>query len=303
MQPADANHAPTDEPSEGALVADVAGSGPAVLLLHGQPGSAAQWAHVIPPLKDRYTVVSPDRLGYGRTGGKAGGFTANAQAVVGLLDRLELDRVIVVGHSYGGGVALALAGVAPERLSGLVLVSSVGPGEPITVVDRLLAIRPLGTVAMTIGLAAAKRVLEIPTVRSIGQNQPTVNAAIAIAAPDDRRSQRLSTPSIAWRQGGVARAFAVEQRAFIDELEGLSADAAAVNAPTAVLTGGADRVVPPETSHRLAKEIKGAKLVLVPGAGHLLPFDHPSDVVMAIDNVASAAGLVRPDQDREEAPG
>src|SRR4051794_20061292 len=84
-------------------------SGPGGVLVHGQPGSAADWAPVRQLLEDDFTVLVPDRPGYGRTGGSAIGFGANADAIVELLDRHGIPSATIVGHSWGGGVAIALA--------------------------------------------------------------------------------------------------------------------------------------------------------------------------------------------------
>ncbi|MGH9095063.1 MAG: alpha/beta fold hydrolase, partial [Acidimicrobiales bacterium] len=116
-------------PGMGSLVADDAGSGPVVLLLHGQPGRARDWHRVQARLTDSCRVLIPDRLGYGRTGGRAAGFAANADACLALLDRLGVDRAVVAGHSWAGAVALALAEHHRDRVAGLALVASVAPGE------------------------------------------------------------------------------------------------------------------------------------------------------------------------------
>lgn len=253
-----------------------------MVLLHGQPGSAADWAAVAVRLRDRFTVVTPDRRGYGRTGGKAVGFRANAAAVVDLLDRLELDRAVVVGHSWGGGVALAVAETAPERVAGLVLVASVGPGERVGLADRLLAVRPVGTLVATFAVVAASRVLSHPRLRLLVARRAHLNVPAGLAG------ESRQTFWAAWRPGGVAHSFAIEQRALIDELDDLGAGIAAVKAPTTVLTGTADRIVPPTTAQRLSAVIGGARLVTLPEAGHLLPFDHVEDVVQAVDEVAGA---------------
>src|SRR5438309_8766575 len=117
------------------LTADVTGEGPPVVLLHGQPGSGADWARASSLLASTNTVVVPDRPGYGRTGGRALGFRANAAAVVALLDRLGLERAAMVGYSWAGGVALALAEDHADRVSGLALVASVSPGQPLGPLD------------------------------------------------------------------------------------------------------------------------------------------------------------------------
>ncbi|MST32634.1 alpha/beta fold hydrolase, partial [Acidimicrobiaceae bacterium USS-CC1] len=63
------------------------GEGPVVVLLHGQPGTSADWSAVVPLLADRFRVLAPDRPGYGRTAGPAAGFAGNAEAVLAHLDR------------------------------------------------------------------------------------------------------------------------------------------------------------------------------------------------------------------------
>jgi pimeloyl-ACP methyl ester carboxylesterase len=103
---------------------DTGGGGPAVLLLHGQPGSRADWAQVVAALAGDARVLVPDRPGYGGTGGRPLGFAGNAEAAVGLLDRLGIRRVIAVGHSWGAGVALALAARYPERVLSFVSIMS-----------------------------------------------------------------------------------------------------------------------------------------------------------------------------------
>lgn len=258
------------------LVADVTGEGPAVVLLHGQPGSASDWAGVVPLLRPRFTVVVPDRLGYGRTGGKAAGFAANARAVASLLDRLDRPRAILAGHSWAGGVALALAETHPDRVEGLVLVASVGPGERAGTLDRLLAVPPLGRVLAALAIGAGRRALSHPTVRALV----------------DRRVPSPTTDQLAkaWRQQGLARSFAIEQQALVEELSRLAPGLAAIKAPTAVLSGSADHIVAPATARRLAATIPGATLTTIPGAGHLLPFDHPGAVADAVGRVALRAG-------------
>jgi pimeloyl-ACP methyl ester carboxylesterase len=84
------------------------GSGPAALLLHGQPGTAAHWGPVTRRLRGRMRVIAPDRPGYGRTGGRAMGFGENAEAAVALLDRLEVESAVVAGHSWGAGAGKPL---------------------------------------------------------------------------------------------------------------------------------------------------------------------------------------------------
>jgi pimeloyl-ACP methyl ester carboxylesterase len=115
------------------------------VLLHGQPGSGADWRQVADRLPAGLRVVALDRPGYGASRQGAGGFGYNARAVVAELDARGIERAVLVGHSYGGGVALAVAQLAPERAEALVLLASVGPGC-LTGWDRLLAAPVAGEV-------------------------------------------------------------------------------------------------------------------------------------------------------------
>jgi pimeloyl-ACP methyl ester carboxylesterase len=260
------------------LAADVNGAGPAVVLLHGQPGSAADWRPVSRLLQSRFTVIVPDRLGYGRTGGPAGGFRDNASAVLDLLDDLQVARATVVGHSWSGGVAIALAQEAAARVNAAVLIASVGPGERLGRVDRLLAIPPIGTAAAAIALNVTARALSVPPLRRLLDRYlrgTTDEGLLAIAE--------------GWRRGEAWRSFVVEQRALFDELDDLAPGLADIAVPVTVVIGGADRIVPASTGQRIAAAIPGARLIRIEGAGHLLSHERPEAVADAIAGAATEA--------------
>ncbi|MGB8652569.1 MAG: alpha/beta fold hydrolase, partial [Mycobacteriales bacterium] len=105
-----------------------------VVLLHGQPGSAADWDPVLPLVSD-LDVLVPTRPGYDGT--PPGGFGVSAAAVLRELDAAGVQRAVVAGHSWGGGVALRLALDAPERVASVALLGSVGSRRALTVADRL----------------------------------------------------------------------------------------------------------------------------------------------------------------------
>jgi 3-oxoadipate enol-lactonase len=263
------------------LVADVRGHGPPVVLLHGQPGGRGDWTLVADQLVGDFTVISPDRPGYGETGGRARGFRANAAAVLALLDRLGAATATVVGYSWAGGIAVAVAEEAPERLSGMVLVSSIGPGEPLSRLDRVLAVPPIGASVTAAGLFVASGVLSLKPVRRAwlrrhgdgvtGDGTLDPDALIAT-----------------WRSRGMWQSFVTEQRSLIDELPFLEPALATIAVPTVVVVGTADRMVPPATGRRLAATIPGADLVELEGAGHLLAHQRPRDVAAAVRRLAES---------------
>jgi pimeloyl-ACP methyl ester carboxylesterase len=262
-----------------ALYSEVSGSGPPVVLLHGQPGTGADWQWVVPLLETDFSVIVPDRPGYGRTGGAATGFTGNARAVVGLLDRLGFERAVLVAHSWAGGAALAAAEAFPDRIAGLVLVASVGPGERMAWDDRLLAAPVLGELiaGLAIGgvgmVVGSRRVQSLANQRLAGRARDAVTTLIHMTGGSTR----------------VWKSFVVEQRAMIAELDGLQPGLASIRAPTAILSGSADRLVPAYVGEALEQAIPGATRQLLAGVGHLLPHDRPQAVADAVRLVAGAA--------------
>jgi pimeloyl-ACP methyl ester carboxylesterase len=253
-----------------ALVAAAGGEGDPVLLLHGQPGSGTDWVPVIRELlRRRVPLLVPDRPGYGLTGGPAGGFFQNADALVAMLDRIGVARVVAVGHSWGGGVAVALAARHPERVSKLVLVAPVGHRRAVGALDRLLALPGLGRMASRVGFAALRASLGVRPLRAAAHSLSGVEPAQL------QRSVRRLAPA-------AARSFAQEQRALVTETPALEALLSDIRTPTVVVVGEEDRLVPPEAARALAEQIAGAELVAVPSHGHLLPLTAPLALVQLV---------------------
>jgi len=253
---------------------------PVVLALHGQPGEGAHFDTLAGLLRPAgFTVLAPDRPGWGRSRHEAPrGFAANADAAARVLDDAGAERAVVLGYSWGGGVALALARLHPERVAGLVLVASVGPGAP-SAADRLLAAPLLGPSLCAAALAAAHHSFRRSRFRAaMGRGLEDLAEADALAIADASRGHQ------------ARRSFLVEQRALIRELPGLLTGLGAVTVPACVVAGQGDRLLPPAMARRLAEAIPGAGLRIVPGAGHLLPATRPGVVAEAVADVAARAG-------------
>jgi pimeloyl-ACP methyl ester carboxylesterase len=250
-----------------ALVADDhQGSGTSVaVLLHGQPGDARDWDSVVQRLAGSpWRAIVPDRLGYGRTGGPAGGFAANADAVVALLEQLGIGQATLVGHSWAGGVALAAALRHPDRVQRLILVSSVGGPGSVDRLDRILGLPVLGSALTLSGLAA----LRVSRLRRL---------LAPVHAPRDPTA--LETLPEGWMSSW--RSFVTEQRALLHELPGIAGQLEEIAPPSVVVIGGVDRVVTPASQESLALRL-GSAVVRVPGGGHLIPREAPDVVVEAI---------------------
>jgi uncharacterized protein (TIRG00374 family) len=233
-----------------------------LVLLHGQPGSSADWHQVAEQLPARLHTVAPDRPGYGSSRLQAGGFAANARAVIDDLDVRGIDRAVLVGHSFGGGVAISAANLAPERVEAVVLLASVGPGCA-NLWDRVLAGPATGPLC---ALVAWKLTPWLARGR------------LALARRWAGRSLRPEE-HVNWQvwghiyhpRGALWRTFLAEQRALLCELDELERGLPSIEVPVLVLADPRDKLVPVETARRLAQSLPDARLQLVSGAGHHLP--------------------------------
>ena len=135
-----------------------AGSGPVLLLVHGIGDSSDTWRPVFQQLAEHHTVIAPDLLGHGRSEKPRGDYTVAgyANGMRDLLSILEVDRVTVVGHSLGGGVAAQFAYQFPERCERLVLVGSGGVGRTVSPLLRLAAVPGAELLMPLLGLPPVK---------------------------------------------------------------------------------------------------------------------------------------------------
>ena len=252
-----------------------AGSGPDVLLVHGSPGSIEDWQSVFQRLARGYRVTAFDRPGHGHSGGEDRPHTAadNAKIVLDLINALALKRVILVGHSFGGTVALALAVRNVEEVRSYVVMSTrgYGPYRP-EALYRTLAVPVLGR-----GIAAVL----LPVIgRSRLEDGVRQNFAPAPPPPDyvESRAKVFLRPT-------VAATLSEERVHMSDELVAMAPHYGEIRKPVIVVCGEQDDYR--DNDRRLASEIPGARLVLLPDTGHFVPLTRPEAVVSA---VAEAAG-------------
>src|SRR5580700_657413 len=244
-----------------------------LVLLHGQPGSPADWQLVSGRLPAPLHAVAADRPGYGSSRLPAAGFAANARAVLDDLDSRGITRAVLVGHSFGGGVALSAASLAPGRVAAVVLLASVGPGR-LTGLDRLLAAPGAGQLCALVAWRLTPWMARARLARIARRRGRPLR-------PDEHVNWQV------WGYAGYGRrplwsTFLTEQRALLRELDELEDALASVRAPVLVLADPKDTVVPFETARRLARALPDARLQLVEGAGHHLPRRAPAVVADAI---------------------
>jgi pimeloyl-ACP methyl ester carboxylesterase len=250
---------------------------PVFVLLHGFGASVFSWHKVMEPLSQFGTVIAFDRPAFGLTerplewtGANPYSSASAVSLTVALMDALGVERAILVGHSAGGTVALATALRHPDRVQALVLEDPAvyaGGGARGGFVRFLLRTPQ----ARRIGPLFAR------LIQTWGED------ALRLAWHDPTRITEVD-------RAGYRKPLQVENwdRAlweFTAAAEPLELDRQldAVRVPTLVLTGDDDRIVPAGQSVRLAGEIAGARLVIVPECGHIPHEERPDEFLRVVE--------------------
>ncbi|MNN22409.1 3-oxoadipate enol-lactonase 2 [compost metagenome] len=238
------------------------GQGDTVVLLHGFCGSSAYWEIVQPLLVQSYRVIIPDLRGHGASGAPIGAYSIDQMAddVLQLLEKLEINKFALLGHSMGGYIALSIAERFPERLSGFGLVHSTAhPDSDEAKEKRLQAVANIAASGITTFVDGLVPGLFAKELRIT--NEKYVNRAIEIG---------YGTPP----HGASGAALAMRERA--DRREVLSSTAL----PVLLVAGENDGVVPKERTFTA----EGANItqVVIAGAGHMSMYEAPEKLVEAI---------------------
>ncbi len=231
---------------------------PLVVFVNGLGGVQAGWAGQVRALSDRWRVLTFDHRGLGCSAGDPGRPTMADYAadVVALLDAVGAGSAAVVGASFGGRVALALALDHPERVAALVLVSTAARGRlPPELASRV----------DDRALAAMRRMHELDERDWLDAVLP----ALFGPAFRERHPERLRMFA-RWRARHPANRAGIEAQWRAHEGFDVTNRLAEVRAPTLVMHGAADRLVPVEAGRELAARIPGARLVVFEDAGHAL---------------------------------
>src|SRR3954454_4042440 len=255
-----------------------AGSGDELLvLLHGITSTAEAWREVLPRLAERYTVVAPDLIGHGRSAKPRGDYSLGAYAagVRDLLAVLGFDRGTVVGHSFGGGIAMQFSYLFPEYVERMALISSGGLGRE---VHPLLRAATLPASEWVLPLIAR----EWP-VRA-GGAVSAVAAKIGIEAGPDLAEFERGYASLA--EEGPSDAFIHTMRGVIDHegqrVSPLDRLYLADQMPTLIVWGDSDPVIPVEHGRNAHRIVEHSRYVELPGSGHWPMLDAPDRIVQEL---------------------
>jgi pimeloyl-ACP methyl ester carboxylesterase len=263
------------------------GSGTPVVLIHGLPGTAEDFNEVTPLLGGHRTIAF-DRPGFGYSGDGYLKFDHQIATLDSLLRALHVSRPILVGHSYGGTLALAFAERHPAEVSGLVLVDAAAAGQRLGGYDEFQAHLVKALQLPVIHQIANATFAQLLTTASVKQGDDQAFHPHAVDSAHERRLLEINSTR------GNLEAFAGEQLAANGVIEGIDKHLATIDVPAVVIQGADDQLVEPAHGRRLAATLPDARLEIVSG-GHMAPYTHPAAVAGAALELAQRAA-VRPRQ-------
>jgi len=251
------------------------GSGEPLVMLHGFGGSTFCWRLVAPELGRHFRVVAVDLNGFGWTqrvkAPEAYTLGGQVRLVLGVMDALGIPEAHVLGHSYGGGVALALAATAPQRVVSLILVDAAVPSGSSRARRGWAVLRPVG------GLLLRTVFLREAFIRK-GLERSVYDRSVVTQEMVQGYLERLKV------QGAVDA-----YRAFTARPSGsaLELDLASIRQPTLVLWGLEDKLIPASAGKRLTEKLPNARFLGLERCGHLPMEERPEAFVAAVRSFCS----------------
>lgn len=234
------------------------GSGPTLLLLHAFPLNQRMWDPLVEALADSVHVVTVDLPGFGAsqlTDGKQS-IDDVADLIADFATRLGHEKFVLGGLSMGGYIALAFARRHPDRLRGLILADTKATADT--------------------EAARAKRItqiteLELKGVRGLAERFPheVTTAGTAIDRPE------LLAQLASWIAGANPQGLAGALHMMADRPDAMK-DLAGITVPTLVIVGEDDQLTPPAESEAMVNALPNAKIVRIPGAGHISALEAPA---------------------------
>lgn len=243
-------------------------------MLHGVACDHTTWDRLIKPLSRNHTVIAPDLLGHGRSAKPRGDYTLGAYAngMRDLLSVLGIDRATVVGHSFGGGVAMQFAYQFPELTERLVLVAPGGVGREVSPLIRLAAMP---------GFHQVMGALTLPGIRHV--NATGLRIAHAARLPGTRDIDEIAAIYEGLRDPGSRSAVNRLLSAVVDvrgQIVTMADRAYLTEAmPLAVIWGADDPIIPASQARTLESLAPGSRVEIIQDSGHFPHRDHPREVL------------------------
>jgi pimeloyl-ACP methyl ester carboxylesterase len=272
----------------------VAGSGPAIVLIHGLGANSSTWNAVQTRLAHRFTVIAPDLLGHGESDKPRtdSSVAAYANGLRDLLLVLGIDRVTVVGHSLGGGVAMQFAYQFPELVERLVLVATGGVTRDVGIALRLASLSMVSEALAVLRLPGA-----VPALRLVGR----IGRLAAGSTGFGRDLPHVLEVLAELREPGAAAAFSRTLRAVIDwrgqMITMLDRSYLAEPIPVQLIWGEQDSVIPVSHARLAHAAMPGSQLTIFDRCGHFPFHDHLDRFVKVVERFIDSTQPAAYDED------
>jgi pimeloyl-ACP methyl ester carboxylesterase len=234
------------------------GEGPAVVMIHGFASSLETWSSAVPELRLRHRVLAMDLKGFGWTDRPPGDYSPEAQArlVLALMDQQGIERAALVAHSYGASVALAIALLAPERVTRIALYDAWVYSSQLPTFFHMARADGVGEALFSIwyGERAEDRLALAFHDRSLVTQELVDDVQRALDRPGTYAAALASVRAMHY-ETQQARYHEIEQ-------------------PALLMWGREDHVTPLSVGERLARDLPGARLVIYPRCGHFPMIEH-----------------------------
>lgn len=250
-----------------------------LVFLHGQPGARSDWDDVTAHLPSDWDCLTLDRPGYQSNPLPPSGMVANAEWLLRTLDDNGIDKAVLVAHSYGGGIALTAAAMAPERVRALILLASVGP-HCLNRWDYVFAAPLIGPAGSFVVFTVTSRVARA--------RLAWIKRRLGRPLRVDEHIDLDTVANARHAAGAMWRTFEIEQRDLVHNSDALDRAVARVQAPSLIMADPDDTVVPVATARALHEQLPQATLQLIEGGGHSLPRTRGTIVARSITDFVSA---------------
>ena len=247
---------------------------PPIILIHGFISSNLIWANTLLPLARKgFRVIAPDLPGYGYSDKPADAeYTINEQAhaMVGLMDRLKIEKATIAGASYGGAIAATMALDYPERVEKLILVGAVtNDAAKKKLLLRLSCLPIIGDIATPLFLGS-RWILRRRMQEMYRRMDKPINDLMVAA-----RHHLLATSNVHRAMIRTARRWSANR---------IQREASLIRRSTMLVWGDQDDHIPLADAFQLREAIPNAKLVVFRNCGHLPPAEYPEQFVEVVSD-------------------
>jgi len=272
----------------------IAGSGPALLLIHGIGDNSTAWEPVHSYLARRFTVIAPDLLGHGQSDKPRADYSvaAYANGMRDLLSVLDIEKATVVGHSLGGGVAMQFAYQFPQLVERLILVGAGGVTKDVNIALRLAAL-PAGAEA----LALLRLPFVLPALQTIGRLLGGVAGSTGVGRDIPNALRILADLP----EPTASAAFTRTLRAVVDwrgqVVTMLDRCYLTESVPVQLIWGEQDAMIPVSHAHMAHAAMPGSRLEIFSQSGHFPFHDDPERFIDIVEQFVDSTTPADYDQD------